>query len=288
MTIGVLGATGTVSHLVVEKLSGLGLPTRALAHHEEGAGRLRLPHVDVQTGDYRSEDDLRAFLSGLDQLLLLTAPDHDQVEVQNRIIDRAGQYGVAGIVKVSAWTAAADAPLTLSRDHHAIETHLSGAGLPFTILQPHTFMQTTALLFGQEVRQNSSMTASVGPDAGIYMVDARDVADVAVAVLAAGNHSGETLVVHGPEPLSYADCAERISAHVGRPITYHLLTHDEAMAGMQQAGIPEFIADAFVTLFRMYDSGDYEPEPNTVTETWAEHPPRSYNDFLASDPAAFD
>ncbi|KAE8143550.1 hypothetical protein BDV38DRAFT_484 [Aspergillus pseudotamarii] len=285
--IGVLGASGTIGSLLVSKLSGQGHATRALVHHFKGATQLALPHVEVQIGDYSNDVDLHKFLAGLDQLFLLTAPSEEQLEVENHIIDLAKDASVKGITKLSAWTAAEDSPLLLSRQHHAIEVYLAASGIPYTILEPHTFMQTTSMTFSDEIGRNRTMTSSVTSEAGIFMVDVRDVAEVAAAVLTHAQHRGETLVIHGPEALSYVDCASLISRHLDREIRYHLVSHSEAKERFLKAGMGEFLADTLTTLSQMYNSGRYEPASNTVIEDWAGHRPRTYQDFLEECPDAF-
>ncbi|KAE8368368.1 hypothetical protein BDV27DRAFT_154074 [Aspergillus caelatus] len=259
--IGVLGASGTISSLLVSKLSGQEHATRALVHHSKAATQLALPHVEVQIGDYTND-----------------------LEVQNHIIDLAKDASVNGITQLSAWTAAEDSPLLLSRQHHAIEVYLAASGIPYTILEPHTFMQTTSMAFAEEIGRNSTMTSSVTSEAGIFMLDVRDVVEVAAAVVAHAQHRGETLVIHGPEPLSYADCARLISRHLGREIRYHLVSYSEAKERFMKAGMGEFLADTLTTLSQMYNSCRYEPALNTVVEEWTGHPPRTYQDFLEECP----
>lgn len=278
--IGVLGATGTTGGLLTKRLSDCGIATRALAHRADTAAKLDLFGVEVQVGNYDNDDVLKKFLVGLDQLFLLTVVDERQAETQNHIIDLAADLGVGAITKLSAWTSADDSPLTISRSHHAIERHLERSGVPYTVLQSHTFMQTLAEAFGQEIRTAGTVSSSVTLDAGIFMVDVRDLVDVATEVLVRNDHRGETLVIHGPEPLSYAMCAQRISERLGRDIRYQLISADEVAARFEAAGMSAFYTDIFVTLFDMYSAGTYEPEINTVIEDWTGHKPRSFSDFL--------
>ncbi|KAB8217600.1 hypothetical protein BDV33DRAFT_206230 [Aspergillus novoparasiticus] len=262
--IGVLGASGTIGSLLVSKLSGEGHATH-----------------------YTNDVDLHEFLTGLDQLFLLTAPSEEQVEVQSRIIDLAKDASVKGITKLPAWTAAEDSPLLLSRQHHAIEVYLAASGIPYTILEPHTFMQTTSMAFADEIGRNSTMTSSVTSEAGIFMVDVRDIVEVAAAALSHAQHRGEALVIHGPEALSYADCASLISRHLGPDIRYNLVSSSEAKERFLKAGMGEFLADTLTTLSRMYNSGKYEPALNTVVKDWAGRPPLIYEDFLEECHHAF-
>lgn len=144
-------------------------------------------------------------------------------------------------------------------------------------------MQTMAMIFRDEVADTSTVTTSVGPGAGIYMVDARDVADVAAEVLRRAAHSGETLVIHGPEPLSYLDCSQKVGAALGRAINYVQISDEEARARLLEAGFGDYLTEAFVTLFQMYSSGRYEPEADDVITSWTGHDPRAFDDYTASE-----
>ena len=57
-------------------------------------------------------------------------------------------------------------------------------------------------------------------DSRVSPVDVRDIAAVAVAVITGTGHEGKTYVITGPEALTYADVAEKLSAAVGKNVTY--------------------------------------------------------------------
>lgn len=52
------------------------------------------------------------------------------------------------------------------------------------------------------------------------MVDTRDVAAVAAAVLTEPGHAGAAYDVTGPEALSYGDVADKLTTTLGRPVSY--------------------------------------------------------------------
>lgn len=278
--IGVLGSAGQLGSLLTARLSELDAPTKAMIHHEESRERVAQPAVDVVLGDYEDPDSLRTFMEGVDQLFLLTAVAPDTDVTQNRIIDIACERGNIEITKLSPWTAADDSPLILSRLHYTVEKHLAGSGLPYTILQPHHFMQTNAWILSPQVKAHGSISLPVNETATINMVDARDVADVAAGVLTRGAHSGETLVLHGRAGVAHPAMAAALSQRLGREIAYHRVEPAVAKQRLVESGIPDYVADVFLTVMGMTDLGTYEPTPNTVTQTWAGHPPRSFDDFL--------
>src|SRR5438876_96356 len=86
------------------------------------------------------------------------------------------------------------------------------------------------------VRSAEKGAALAGPTHGVLpaamqegriaMVDARDVAAVAVAALTAPGHAGQTYVITGPEALSHAMVAAILSEAAGRPIVYRDIALD--------------------------------------------------------------
>jgi uncharacterized protein YbjT (DUF2867 family) len=236
--IGILGPTGQVGTPLMAALERAGAPVRALAHTAESALRLAADNVDVITGDMRDPADLARFLDGVSTLFLLTPATPDQIQVQDRIVDAAAAAGVGAIVKLSVYTAADDSPCALSRWHTANDHHIERSGLPYTILHPHTFMQSIALQFAASVRSAGVMAAAVRPDATKTMVDARDVAEVAAALLTAGGHRGETVLITGPEALSYADCAALIGKAAGTSISYLQVPRGRCSTGSLRPDFP--------------------------------------------------
>ncbi|MGE3923377.1 MAG: NmrA family NAD(P)-binding protein [Lautropia sp.] len=278
--IGVIGATGIVGSLLIRRLSDKGLPTRALVHRPEMAKKVDLPYVETRRGNFKNDDDMRQFLRNVDQVFLLTPIADDMIEVQQHLVDLAREVGVAGITKLSVWTAAADASLWFSRAHHAIENHLRDSGVPHTILQPRTFMQTMGAAFCDEVRTHSSISSIVEPDVGIYMVDLRDVVDVAAEILARGEHKGETVVIHGPQQLTYPECARLLSTRLGREIKYNLISEQEVIENFSRVGKRQR-AEILITVWRNYNSRNSDPEIlSTAIADWTGHQPRCYDDYL--------
>lgn len=282
----VLGPTGQIGRPLVESLSASGTPVRALAHSDSSAETLRLPGVEVVVGDIHDTDALRDHLDGVSQLFLLTPAEPDQTAVQDTILQAAVDTGVKAVVKLSVYTSAPDALCSLSRWHWDNDQSIAKSGLAYTILEPHTFMQSVGLQFAAEIRALSTISAAVAPNRTVTMVDARDVSEVAAAVLRRGEHTGETLCITGPQALSYPDCAAQIAEHIGRPVGYHQISVSEARKRFTAAGLPNWLADALVDLHRMYDTGLHNPMTD-VTADLTGNPPRSFADFLRDNPNVF-
>ena len=285
--IGILGPTGQIGTPLMAALERAGAPVRALAHTPESAQRIPGSTVDMVTGDMRVPAVLDRFLDGISTLFLLTPAAPDQTEVQNRIVDAAVAAEVHAIVKLSVYTAADDSLCSLSRWHAANDRYIAASGLTYTILHPHTFMQSIALQFAAGIRVGGTIAAAVRPDATITMVDARDVADVSAAVLLGGDHRGETILITGPAALSYPDCAALIGTALGRGVGYEEVPPEQACKGFVAAGMPDWLADALVALHRMYDTGELNPLSDAVLRLTGK-PARTFAQFLHDNAHLFE
>jgi uncharacterized protein YbjT (DUF2867 family) len=268
-------------------LERAGAQVRALAHTPESAIRVTGGYVEVVTGDMRDPADLARFLDGVTTLFLLTPATPDQTEVQNRIVDAAVAAKADAIVKFSVYTAADDALCSLSRWHAANDRYIAQSGLAYTILHPHTFMQSIALQFAAGIRIGGVIEAAVRPEATITMVDARDVAEVSAAVLLKGDHSGETILITGPQALSYPDCAELIGEAIGKSVGYEQLPAEQVYEGFLAGGMPDWLAGELVALHRMYDTGELNPISDAVPR-FTGKPARTFAQFLDDNAHLFE
>src|SRR5216684_4269205 len=86
-------------------------------------------------------------------------------------------------------------------------------------------------------------------DAKIASIDIGDLAEVAAAVLTGSGHEGKIYPLTGPEALSMAEVAEKLSAATGKRIQYVNVTPEEAKRAQLAAGVPPDRADALAELF---------------------------------------
>ena len=247
----IVGATGLVGSATVRHLTACGVPVRALVRSAEKAATLANPGVEAMVGDLEQPVSLDAALDGVTRALLISPLHPRQVAWQGNFVEAARRTGVVHIVKLSGLGTAPDSPLRSGRWHAQTERHIADAGLPFTYLHPPFFMQNL-LRSAAAIAAQGVLVASM--QAGkIAMVDARDVAAVAVAALTSDDHVGKTYTITGPEALSFQEVAQKLAAATGRAVTYQ----DVPLAAVQQemvaTGLPEWLVDVrmeFATALR--------------------------------------
>jgi len=215
----VIGSTGTTGRLVLQRLGDAGVPARALVRPSSAAVARRhpaLPGVTVVLGDAGDPESLRAALRGVDRVFLAMGNGPDQLHHELAVVREAARSGVAHLVKVSAPLVGPDVPVAVARTHHRVEEAVRAAALDHTFLRPYAFLQN--LLHSAPTIRLAGFFSGITGDTPLNMVDARDVAEVAVVALTAGGGRGP-LVLTGPESVSYPEVARRLTA-LGHPTRF--------------------------------------------------------------------
>jgi uncharacterized protein YbjT (DUF2867 family) len=116
------------------------------------------------------------------------------------------------------------------------------------------------------------------------MVDTRDVAAVAAVALTGPGQAGEHYDVTGPEALSYADVAAKLTSALGRRISYADVPDDAVRRTLLGAGLSEWFAGALTGLYQDYRRSGADGYAAQVSATVPEltgRPARSLDDLLA-------
>ena len=115
------------------------------------------------------------------------------------------------------------------------------------------------------------------------MVDTRDVAAVAAAALTEPGHAGAHYDVTGPEPLSYADVAAKLTSAMGRPISYVSASDDAVRQALLGAGLTEWFAGALTGLYQDYrrsGTDGYAAQLTGTVQRLTGRPARSLDNLL--------
>lgn len=249
----VTGATGTIGSQVVRELGERGLRVRAFVRDRVRAAALFGADVELVRGDFGEPQSIFPALDGVDALFLACANHPRQVEYETSVIDAAGRSGVPRIVKLSAIGAEVGSPLGFWDWQGRIEQHLRAAGLPAVILRPGAYMSALLGAAGT-IRHTGSLFVAAG-ESRTAMVDPRDVAAAAAAVLAEEGHEGRVYVLTGPEALTYHEIARDLSTVMGREVVYVAVSDEEAREGLRRSGTPEWLVENLVTMFALVREG---------------------------------
>ena len=280
----VAGATDTTGGQVVRLLQEQGEPFTAMVRSAAKAEALQAAGVDTVVADLADRASLGLAMKGAESLFLLSASVADQADLQLNAVEAAEKASVGFIVKVSALGADPESPLALGRAHADVEEGLAASGIPHAILRPGSFMQNF-LGTAETIRGQDQFYGSSG-DGKIAMIDARDIAAVAVALLTGEEHTGGVYPLTGPEALSNTEAAAVISEVVGREIRYVDVSGDAFKAALLEAGLEEWLADDLVTLNDMLAEGA-EARVTDDVERVTGRPARTFAQFVAGCADAF-
>jgi len=277
----ITGVTGAVGGEVARMLFAEGVPYRALVRDRAKASDLSRAGVEVVNGSYDDPEGLVTAFAGMERLFLVSPLVPQLEEFEGNAIDAAARAGVRHVIKLSTAGVTQDVAgrTTVPRQyplHRSSEERLERSGLGFTHLRPGPFMQNTLNLAPSIVAEG--IFRGAWGDGRMGYVDVRDVARVAVTVLRGGDHDGQSYELTGPEALSPADVARKLSAATGREVRYVDVPVDGVRRAMLTRGMPDWFVGAMVEVMEHTRDNAAARVTQTVTELTG-HPPRSYDDF---------
>jgi len=219
MSILVIGSTGTIGSLVVQGLVRQGADVTAFVRN---AGKAPAG-VREAVGDLADTASVRRAMTGVRTLFLLNALAPDEVTQSLQALNAAREAGVQRIVYLSVINADKYVDVPHFTGKHTVERMIEVLELPATILRPAYFMQNDIAI--QPVIEGYGVFPMPIGDKGVAMVDARDIADVAVAELLRRDRAAEplprlTLDVAGAEVVTGRSAAAVWSDVLGRPVAY--------------------------------------------------------------------
>jgi uncharacterized protein YbjT (DUF2867 family) len=206
------------------------------------------------------------------------------LEVQSGFIDAARAAGVKHVVKLSGIMPELTSPFRFARMHGEIERRLEASGMAFTHLRAGEFMPA----YFRQVPSIVARGAMFLPmeDARIASIDVGDIAEIAALALTGSGHDGKTYPLTGPEALTMAEVAEKLSAATGKTIRYVNVAPEDARKAQLAAGMPPYLADALAELFAERRKGK-EAQVSPMAQTLLGRRPTSFDEFAVRHAAIF-
>ncbi|MBW4717501.1 NAD(P)H-binding protein [Saccharothrix obliqua] len=260
MTILVLGATGKTGRHVA---AALGTAARPVSR----STAIRFDWSDKSTWD--------TALAGATALYLVPpAKDLDTALVEE-FLTRAVAAGVRRVVHLSAHGVGAA---------RRREDVVRASGVDWTILRPRWFNQNFTEDFLLPMVLAGEVALPVGPGAHPF-IDARDIADVAVAALTGDGHAGRVYELSGAEAISFPDAVAMVAEAVGREIRLVDVPGSAVAAALLADGFsPEYADDLGEALVAIRDGRDAEPA--TGVRDALGRAPRRFADYVKESAAS--
>jgi uncharacterized protein YbjT (DUF2867 family) len=279
----ILVTDGNIGSHVAEGLAKKGLPVRVLGRSFKPNAKWDELGIEQVAGDMASVDSLAPLFDGVGSFFSVTPYVENLVELGINAVEAAKGAGVGYIVR-SSLMHASEFSITLRQWHREVEKAVEQCGIPYTILQPNTFMQSL-LMNAETVKAANALFIPQG-DGKVSAVDVRDIAAVAVACLTESGHEGKRYTVTGDKAFSNAELAGKLTKVLGRTITYYDVSLEQARESMTSAGMPAWMVQTLLELFEVSKAGDCA-EVSSNVEQILKRKPITFEQFLNENADAF-
>ena len=277
--IGVTGSTGQLGGRVATRLAALGQPQRLLVRNLARA--TQLPGAEVVQASYEDGPSMRAALSGVQTLFLVSGYGPTRLEHHFSAIDAALAAGVERIVYTSFLAAAPQATFTHAREHYLTEQRIRATGRRYTFLRPSFYLDRAPGWFSTE-----GVIHGPAGNGTISWVSRDDLADVAVAVLTSSGHDGASYDITGAQALTLTEAAEQFSRATGLPASYQPETLEEARSSRAKLNPSDWELEAWISTYVAIATGEMSVVSHTV-QALTGHAPQTLADYVQQHPESY-
>jgi uncharacterized protein YbjT (DUF2867 family) len=261
----VTGANGKTGRAVISALRKNGKPVRAFAHRPEQVRELKeIGAKEVITGDMLDRASVEKAFRGISAVYYI-APSANPMEsaMGEMAIEVAASVKVDRFVYHSVLH-----PHLRGLTHHQqklrVEEKLIESGLPFTTLQPGTYMQNLLAMWGAIIKEKM-LIAPYSVDTRLAMTDLEDIAEAAAQVLTEDGHLGASYELCGPEILTPNDMARIISQQLGSNVRVETIPTEKWVANARASGLADYQVDTLTRMFKYYSQFGFVGNPNVLS-----------------------
>ena len=282
----VTGASGHLGRLVIKHLLTFVPADQVIAttRHPDQLADVAAQGVRVRHADFSDPATLPAAFAGTTRLLILSTEAVGQrVPGHKAAIAAAVAAGVGHIIYTSAPQADPNAAHPILAEHGQTEQALAASGVLWTALRNNIYAEVLKGLTDMLLVDGQLLI----PEAqGKHSwVTREDCARAAAGALSGRLADSGPIDVTGPEALSFADVAQRLSALSGRSIPVQALPDDEIIARVIAKGVPADTASFMVPMARWLAS-NLSTTPTDTVERASGSKPVSVDAILSAQAVA--
>jgi NADH dehydrogenase len=221
-----------------------GQKVRALVRPVSNGAALQQAGAEVVAGDLIDPAGLAPACAGVDTVVTtasVTRTGGGTIEAVDRqgtldLIAAAQAAGVGHFVYVSTIGASPESPVPVFRAKGDVEARLKASGLPYTILQPNAFMDVWFGALVEAPALAGRPVTLVGESRRRHsFVAEQDVAAFAVAATHVSAARNATILIGGPEALTFREVVQAYEAALGRPIAIQSVAPGQPIPGVPDA-----------------------------------------------------
>jgi uncharacterized protein YbjT (DUF2867 family) len=279
----ITGASGTVGKAVLAEVARSGEKHRAMYRSKEDAANAPAG-TETVIADFSDKASLALPLRGVESVYLVCSPIPALVQLEGNVIEAGEASGVRRIVLNSA-LGAGDYMKSFPSWHRKVEEKLQATEFRYCILRPNSFLQNVLTYYAPSIRAQGAFYGAMG-NARTSYVDVRDVAAVAAKALQGGDHDGKVYELNGPQALTCAEVAEKISRHARIVAQYVDIPAEAQRKAMMDQGMPEWQVTALLELQEYYTGGK-GGTLDGVLEGLLGRPPIAMDQFLEENAEDF-
>lgn len=241
--IAITGATGQLGRLVIDQLLQKVPASQliALVRDPAKADDLKARGLHIRAADYTQPAALATALQGVEKLLLISSSEVGKRLEQHRNVINAAQKSGVKLLAYTSILHAQNSIMALADEHRETEKLIQASGIPFVFLRNGWYSENYTAGIPSALQFNALLGSA---DDGKMSLAARaDYAAAAAEVLVRDNQAGKIYELAGDEAYTLADFAAELSRQTGKNIPYNNLPEAEYQAILQNAGLPDWLAN---------------------------------------------
>jgi NAD(P)H dehydrogenase (quinone) len=271
----VTGATGGLGKATIEALINKIQATEiiAMARDLDKAKDLTNKGVQVRQGDYLDYSSLVSAFTGMDTVVLISAPAFTEREIQHRnAIKAAKETGVKHLIytgiqtrKDSTWII----PMVTESDNDTL-TALKESGLSYTYVRNTIYADAVDFLLGPDVLE-AGISFPSGDGRLTYAT--RSELGEALAVLAVhGGYTNQEITLTNSESWSSTDISKMLTDISGQDVPFLNGNRAAYIAHLESKGLPNKYADFGADWAEAKQAGEFEVVDPTLEKLLGRKP----------------
>ncbi|MBY8268121.1 SDR family oxidoreductase [Vibrio fluvialis] len=265
----VLGASGHVGQPLVAELLAKGEQVKAASRSGQAFGA-----AEGVVFDFADPTTFDAAFDGVDRAYVMLPGGYvESKALLEPVIQAAAERNVKVVFQSVLGVDADD-----SIPYRQVEIALENSGVPYVILRPNWFADNFHTYWKAGIDQGViGIPAGEGKSS---FIDVRDIASSAAAALTTNRFDNQAFNLTGPEALSYAQAAQKISAALGKPVAYQAMEEGAFCDLLKSVGVPADYAEFLTSIFYPVREG-WTAGVSDAVVTLTGKAPRSLDEYIA-------